>query len=158
MTTISPCPSVLDLRRTIERHILDLYEADGTTLRSQIAWPGYYLLPDNTRTPAVFVTGKSMVPSSWKVVGIECTINDVPEDIIDMGTMSGLVQLERWLVRFTNYGTTEGTEMAMSMLDLRRRLAHTFPRDQAIYLARTEATYEALTVRIGGTVLNPPIP
>jgi hypothetical protein len=48
--------------------------------------------------------------------------------------------------------------MATSMLDIRRRLARAFPKDQATYLARTEATYEALTVSILGAVLNPPIP
>lgn len=158
MSTISPCPSVRDLRGTIERHVLDLYEADGTTLKAQAAWPGYYVLPNGSTTPAVFVTGKDMVPSTWKVVGIECTINDVPDDIADLGTHSGLVQLERWLVRFTNYGSAQGTEMLISMLDLRRRLARTFPRDQVQYLPRTEATFEALTARISGAVLNPPIP
>jgi hypothetical protein len=158
MTTISPCPSALDLRRTVERHLLNLYEVDGVTLKPQASWPGYYTLPNQTCIPAVFVTGKDMVPSSWKVGGIECTINDVPDDIADLGTMSGLVQLERWLVRFTNYGTKDGTVMPISVLDIRRRLARTFPRDQVMYLPRTEATYEALTARISGAVLNPPIP
>lgn len=157
MTISTAYPPVTALRGTIERHILDLYEADGTTLKAYTAWPGYYTLPNSTRTPAVFVTGAAMVPSNWAITGIECTIDDVPE-ISSPGSIGAVISYERWKVRFTNYGTKEGTRMATSMLDISRRLARAFPLDQATYLPRTEATYEALTVSILGPVLNPPIP
>lgn len=155
MTISTACPPVKALRWTLERHILDLYEADGSTLKPQAQWPGYYSLPNNTRIPAVFVAGKDMVPSQWEITGIECVIDEVPGDITSPG---GLVSFERWNVRFTNYGTKQGTRLATSMLDIRRRLARAFPRDRATYMARTEATYEAITVSILGPVLNPPIP
>lgn len=155
MTISTACPSVRDLRWTLERHILDLYEADGSTLKTQAQWPGIYTLPNGDRIPAVFVTGKDMVPSQWDITGIECVIDEVPGDITSPG---GLVSFERWNVRFTNYGTKQGTRLATSMLDIRRRLARAFPRDRATYMARTEATYEAITVSILGPVLNPPIP
>lgn len=155
MTISTACPPVKALRWTLERHILDLYEADGSTLKPQAQWPGYYTLPNNTRIPAVFVAGKDMVPSQWEITGIECVIDEVPGDITSPG---GLVSFERWNVRFTNYGTKQGTRLATSMLDIRRRLARAFPRDRATYMARTEATYEAITVSILGPVLNPPIP
>lgn len=145
------------VRNAIERYILNLYEVDGTTLKAYTAWPGYYTLANGTRIPAVYTVGATMVPSDWTITGIECTLDDVPE-IVDTGTMSGLVQVEYWNVRFTNYGTKKGTKMSTSMLDIRRRLARAFPRDQATYMARTEATFEALTARISGAVLNPPIP
>lgn len=154
-STLFP-PSTL-LRTALETYVLNLYEADGTTLKAYTAWPGYYTLPTSNRIPAVYTVGAVMVPSNWTVTGIECTINDVPE-IVDTGTMNGLVQVEYWDVRFTNYGTKKGTKMSISMLDIRRRLARAFPRDQATYMARTETTFEALTARISGAVLNPPIP
>lgn len=157
MTISTQCPPVTALRSTLERHILDLFEADGTTLKSYTAWPGYYALPDNSRVPAVYVVGASMVPSTWAITGIECTIEDVPE-ITSPGSMSGVLSFETWTVRFTNYGTKEGTRMPISLLDISRRLARAFPRDQVMYMARTEATFEALTARIRGAVLNPPIP
>jgi hypothetical protein len=78
MTISTSCPQVRSLRTTIERHILDLYEADGTTLKAQANWPGYYTMPNGTRIPAVYVVGEAMVPSDWVVTGIECTITDVP--------------------------------------------------------------------------------
>lgn len=157
MTISTQCPPVTALRRTLELHILDLYEIGGTTLKAYTAWPGYYTLPDTSRVPAVYVTGASMVPSNWTVTGIECVIEDVPE-ITSPGSMSGVLSFETWNVRFTNYGTKEGTRMPVSLLDISRRLARAFPRDQVTYMARTEVTFEALTARIRGAVLNPPIP
>ena len=62
MTISTAYPSVTELRTTIERHILDLYEVNGTTLKAYTTRPGYYSLPDNSRVPAVYVTGASMVP------------------------------------------------------------------------------------------------
>jgi hypothetical protein len=157
MTISTHCPPVTALRSTIERHILALYEADGTTLKPYTAWPGYYTLPNTSRTPAVYVVGASMVPSNWAVTGIECTIEDVPE-IVSPGSVGGVISIETWNVRFTNYGTNKGTRMSTTLLDISRRLSRAFPRDQVTYMARTEATFEALTARIRGTVLNPPIP
>ncbi len=157
MTISTQCPQVTDLRRTLERHILDLYEADGTTLKAYTAWPGFYTLPDATRIPAVYVVGESMVPSNWDITGIELTIEDVPE-IVSPGSVGSVISLERWNIRFTNYGTKEGTRMATSMLDIRRRLARAFPRDPMTYMARTEATFESITGSILGPTLSPPIP
>jgi hypothetical protein len=157
VTISTSYPPVTAVRSTLERHILDLYESDGSTLKVYTAWPGYYTLPDTSRVPAVYVSGASMVPSNWDITGIECIIEDVPE-ITSPGSMSGVLSFEVWTVRFTNYGTKEGTRMPTSLLDISRRLSRAFPRDQVTYMARTEATFEALTARIRGAVLNPPIP
>ena len=157
MTISTACPSVLSLRTTIERYILDLYLADGVTLRPEADWPGYYSLPAGSRIPAVYVIGAAMVPSDWAVTGIECTLTDVPE-IASPGSVGAIVSYERWSIRFTNYGAHKGTTMGTTLLDISRRLARAFPRDNVTYMSRTEATYEALTVSILGAVLNPPIP
>jgi len=157
MTISTSCPPVTALRSTLERHVLDLFEANGTTLKPYTEWPGFYSLPDKSRIPAVYVVGASMVPSNWNISGIECTIEDVPE-ITSPGSVGGVISFESWSVRFTNYGIKEGTRITTSLLDVSRRLARAFPRDQVTYMARTEATFEALTARIRGVVMNPPIP
>ena len=157
MTVSTACPQVRDLRTTIERYILNLYESDGTTLRPEADWPGYYSLPNGTRIPAVYVVGAYMVPSDWVVTGIECTISDMPETT-SPGSVGAIVSFERWPIRFTNYGTRKGTRMPTTLLDISRRLARVFPRDRVTPTPRTEATYAALTVSILGPVLNPPIP
>jgi hypothetical protein len=158
MTISTAYPPITLLRRTLERHILALYESDGTSLKPATQWPGRYLLPNGNQIPAVYVVGSEMVPSAWRIEGIECVLDEVPTEIDSPGSASGLIQFERWAIRFTNYGTTEGTRMPTSMLDIRRRLARAFPRDRVTYTPRTESTFEAITAQISGAVLNPPIP
>ncbi len=149
-------PPITWLRTTIGTHILDLFEADGS-LKASSEWPGSYTLPNDSLIPAVYVVGSHMVPTEWTVNGIECTIEEVPE-ITSPGSYSGVISDERWTVRFTNYGTLEGTQMSTTLLDISRRLARAFPLDPVTYMARTDATFEALSIRILGSVINPPIP
>jgi hypothetical protein len=104
MTISTAYPPVTLLRSNLERYVLDLFEANGSTLKAYTAWPGYYTLPDRSRIPAVYVTGASMVPSNWTITGIECVIEDVPT-ITSPGSYSGVISIESWNVRFTNYGT-----------------------------------------------------
>lgn len=157
MAISTTCPSPRDLRRTIERHILDIFEADGSTLKSEANWPGVYTLPNKTRIPAVYVVGEDMVPSSWNITGIECTIDDPPE-VSSPGSMSGVVTFETWRVRFTNYGKREGTQMAVSMRDIVRRLIRAFPNASIVTLPRKETIFEAVTARITEPSIHPPIP
>lgn len=157
MSTLTAFPPVTHLRNCIERYILDLYEANGDTLKPQSEWPGTYSLPDGSKIPAVYVVGPTMVPSNWNIEGIETTIEAVPE-ITSPGSVGCVISYEVWSVRFTNYGVQQGTKMPITMLDISRRLARAFPRDRVTYMARTEATLEAATARIKGAVINPPIP
>ena len=157
MSTLTSFPPVTHLRDCIERYILDLYEADGVTRKAQSEWPGTYTLPDNSKIPAVYVVGSSMVPSNWTIEGVETTIEEIPE-ISSPGSVGCVISYEVWSVRFTNYGTRKGTKMPITMLDIVRRLARAFPRDRVTYMARTEATFESATARIKGAVINPPIP
>jgi len=157
MSTQAVYPTIRDLRTTIELHILDLFESDRVTLKDSSEWPGYYTLPNTDKVPAVFVAGQDMVPSDWETNGIECVIEDVPEITVP-GSFGGVVTYETWSVRFTNYGSSQGTRMTSSLREISRRLIRAFPRDQVTYMARTEATFEALTARIKGAVLNPPNP
>lgn len=157
MAISTTCPSPRDLRHTIERHILDLYEVDGSTLKSETTWPGTYTLPNGIRTPAVYVIGTSTVPSSWNITGIECIIDEVPE-VEAGGSISGVLVFETWKVRFTNYGKRKSTKMIVSMRDIVRRLIRTFPSASIVPMSRTEETFEAITARITEPSIHPPIP
>ena len=154
--TSTTCPPITWIRKTLEEHILGIRNPDGT-LKPESSWAGRYELPDGSKIPAVYVIGEAMVPSEWNINGIEMTIEDVPE-IENPGSYSGIVSFERWLVRFTNYGWEESTEMVLNLRAVARRLARAFPRDSVQYMARTEATFESLTARILGPYINPPIP
>jgi len=155
-------PRVVELRHTIETHILKIRDSNNKQ-KQESEWPGKYIIkyvtPTKTKItsiPAVFVSGEKMVPSNWEIEGIECVIDDVPEVITE--GYGSLISIETWPVRFTNYGYKEGVQMKVSLLDIQRRLAQTFPRDQTTYMPRTEATFEALTARIRGAVMTPTIP
>lgn len=141
------------IRRSIEAHVLDLYDAGGN-LRPEADWPGVYTLPNGTRIPAVFVIGQRMVPSKWKIEGIETTINDLPT----YRSSGGATSVEEWTVQFVNYGNRSGTEMAQSLRAISQKLARAFPQDRTSSQPRTEATHEAITAYIRGTFVNPLIP
>jgi len=163
--TLTAYPKLIDLRRTIENYILQIRRSDGR-LKPSDEWPGKYILPARhtgsglieacNPIPAIFAVGARMVPSDWKIEGIECIIDEVPE--ITTTGVGSLISIETWPVRFTNYGESHGTTMPTSLLEIHRRVARTFPRDQTTYMPRTEATFEALTARVRGAVLNPTIP
>ena len=152
-TTWQPVTSI---RRTLETHILQLYDAAGV-LRPENTWPGVYQLPDGTRIPAVYAVGEAQVPSNWTITGIEMTIDDLPR-YSTPGSVGCVLSTEEWTIRFTNYGNRSGTEMPTSLRDIARRLAQAFPRARTTPMPRTEVTYEALTAYIRETFLNPPIP
>lgn len=157
MSISTACPSVVHVRRSVEKHILDLYESDGATLKDYSEWPGFYTLPDSSRIPAVFVVGAEMVPSDWLISGIETTIQDVPF-CRDLGTKGALVSSEDWTVQFINYGNRSGTSIPISLRDISRRFVRAFPGDPLSHAPRTEATFESLTAQIRSVVINPPIP
>lgn len=157
MTAHLECPTAKLIRDEIEHNVLDLYEADNVTLKPWDQWPGYYQLPSNTRIPAVFVVGRENVPSNWKPVGIECTIDENPTPTA-RPAIGMSYSVETWSFRFTNYGILEGTQMPSSLLGILRRLPRVFPNGSFTPIQRTEVAYQAISCRIRKTILAPLIP
>lgn len=148
--------AVLDLRLTIEKHVLNLYLPNSTTLRPQDEWPGFYTTKEGRIIPAVWVSGERMVPKTYKISGIECVIEDVPKTRNTPYTGS-IISVERWPVRFTNYGYKNGTVMGQTLRQIQHNLSKCFPADEPEHNSRTELTYESLTIRISSTSLLFPI-
>lgn len=150
-----PCFRGLSLRRAIEQHVLCLYESDYSTFKDYTEWPGYYWLNDSSqRIPAVYVVGEAQVPSKYNPHGIECIIYDVPES----RKLSGRGQVfarDRWRVRFTNYGFSEGVTVATSLLDISRRMNVVFDSIEQVYSERNEVSYETLICYISITTVAP---
>lgn len=157
MTQHLECPTAKWLRDKIEHYVLDLYESDGVTLRPEGEWPGYYQLTNNVRIPAVYVVGRQNVPSDWRPVGIECTIDEdpmpTPKPAYGMS-----YAVETWSFRFTNYGILEGTQMPSSLLGILRRLPRVFPNGSFTPTPRSEVAYQAISCRVSRTILAPLIP
>lgn len=144
--------AIRDLRLTIEQKILNLYEVNGITLRAVEEWPGYYTTQANDVIPAVWVAGERMVPKTYKISGIECVIEDVPKTR-NLPYTGSIISVERWPVKFTNYGYKNGTTMENTLYLIQRRLISCFPADEIEHNSRTELTYETLTIRISSTAL-----
>jgi hypothetical protein len=147
---------VTSLRLTIERHVLNIYSPNSTTLRPKEDWPGFYTTQEGKIIPAVWVSGERMLPKTHKISGIECVIEDVPKTRNSPYTGS-IISVERWPVRFTNYGYKNGTVMEQTLRQIQRNLSVCFPADEIEHNSRTELTYETLTIRISATsLLFPP--
>jgi hypothetical protein len=147
---------VLGLRTTIESRILDLYLPNSTTLKPQEDWPGFYTTKEKKIIPAVWVSGERMVPKTYKISGIECVIEDVPKTR-NSPYSGSIISVDRWPVRFTNYGYESGTVMRTTLRQIQRNLSVCFPADESEHNPRTELTYETLTIRISSThLLFPP--
>lgn len=153
------CFSALNLRRAIEHNVLDLYESDATTLKDFTQWPGYYTVnPETlgtpTRIPAVYVVGQTQVPAKYEPRGVECTIYDVPDPLKEPSRGVRITR-DRWRVRFTNYGISEGVNVNTSLLTISRRMTAVFQTIEQIYSERNEISYENLICYITIKTIDP---
>lgn len=151
------CPSAKRFRDLIENYVLCIYESDGTTLRPQNTWPGYYTRPQGAPIPCVFVEGKHRVPENWNPHGVECIIQEVPVAIKSRG-VGVSIAVEVWEIRFTNYGAVEGTQMPDTLQIIQRRMCDLFGASTLSYKPRSAATFEVLIARIRATTIRPPLP
>jgi hypothetical protein len=152
------CPTAKSIRGLIEKYILEIYESDGVTLKPFSSWPGYYTLPNASRIPAVFVVGKAQVPSTWNIVGIECTISEVPKDGGRIPLRGQVGGIEIWKAQFVNYGNSEGTTFPLDMLTIQRRMKRLFRTVSLEHNDRSEVAFEALTALIRRSIFNPRLP
>lgn len=155
--TDTDCPSAALLRKSIERHVLDIYLPYTNILKPYTQWPGYYTTGSGAVIPAVWVSGTQMVPSNWGIDGIECIIIEATSSE-DRPMTGSILSVEPWDVRFKNRGFKENTEIPITLQTIRRRLTRAFPGDSVNYMSRTEATLEEISARIKLTSLVFPIP
>lgn len=151
------CNTSIHLRQAIERYVLQIYESDGVTLKPYTEWPGYYTLKSGARIPCVFVTGTKLVEKSWNPTGVECLIEEVPEQE-KLKSYGGGIFRETWLVKFTNYGAVEGTQIPDTLFTIQRRLGDLFGACTLRHKPRSSVTFELLTARIRATSIRPPLP
>ena len=158
---MSQCQDAANIRARIERYVLCLFEADGTTLRPYTDWPGYYTITDTnfqkSLIPAVFIEGAQFVPTDWEPSGIECIIYETPRPN-QLGGYGSVLFTEEWTVRLVNHGTTQSL-IAPTLLNITAtRLLTVFGSVTLDPEPRTELTLEALTARIRGVRSLPIIP
>jgi len=141
-------PQALWLREPLEAYVLQIRDSNTKLLKPQSEWVGTYTLPNKTQIPAVFVTGSQIIPSDWVIEGIELAITEVPEISPIASTLNGVIAIEKWSVRFTNYGTKSSTVFPTTLLEISRRLGRLHSAAVQTYMARTHLTYESLSAKI----------
>jgi hypothetical protein len=151
------CNTGLHIRRAIEHYVLQIYEVDGETLKAPEAWPGYYTLQSGTKVPCVYLVGEKLVPKDWKPSGVECLIQDVPQEEKLRSRGAGIF-VETWDVTFTNYGAVEATEMPGNLFTISRRMGDLFAACNLRHKHRSTLSCEQLTARIRATSIRPPLP
>jgi len=150
-STYVPEPS--DIRYPIERVVLEYFLTDNITLKPDSQWPGYYTLKTGQKIPCIFAEGKDQVPSSWKPSGIQCIIEEVPEQSVTPG-IGQIILVSTWKVIFTNYGFDDTTRQTATLKEVQSRMARLFPTANLRYNSGSDVALEALTVRFRGTSLN----
>ena len=107
---------------------------------------GTYTRPDSTTTPAIYVVGRQMVPSNWRVTGIECSIQEMPTTQ-NQPAVGSIYLTRTWVVTFVNYSHST------SLYPVLEKFERAFPGwVQSTYLPPTDETWERLTLRISDPV------
>jgi hypothetical protein len=147
-------PAAAHIRWPIDREVLGYYESDNITLKPIPFWPGYYKTKAGQTIPCVYVEGSTLVPSTWKPSGIQCIINEVPEDSITPG-IGQIITVSTWKITFTNFGLLENTRNALTLREIQCRMGRLFPTANLRYMPRSEVALESLTARFRGTSISP---
>lgn len=111
---------------------------------------GEYILPDDSRVPAVYVVGQQGVPSDWGVEGLEVTMRQFPE-LSPSSPLSGTVKVNQlWEVILMQYTPASNT-LAVAMDRIIRRFPDATPR----YFPGNDVAYERCRFVIPDLILRP---
>jgi hypothetical protein len=96
---------------------------------------GSYVLPDATKIPAVYVTGRQGVPSEWKVEGLEVTMEEFPR-LSPRPGVGTFQQRKEWTVVLVNYDTSSA-----ALTEAAERISRRFPDARFSVIPETDIVY-----------------
>jgi hypothetical protein len=96
---------------------------------------GSYVLPDATKIPAVYVTGRQGVPSEWKVEGLEVTMEEFPR-LSPRPGVGTFQQRKEWTVVLVNYDTN-----STALTEAAERVSRRFPDARFSAIPETDIVY-----------------
>ncbi len=111
---------------------------------------GKYVLPTTpvTRIPALYVSGETGVPPTWKPEGIECVILETP-DYISRPLLGQAMTIKRWTVILTGWNY-------VPLDDCIARLLRYFPGSTVTRLSSTnDERYPCMRVTILDEEIQP---
>ena len=131
-------------------NIAQLRDTITTLLSASPNLVGSYTLPNGTKIPAIYVTGRQGVPSEWKVEGLEVTMREFPE-LAPRSPLSGAVKVAQiWEVILVQYTPSLGT-LPTAMDRMVRRFPDSTPR----YFPGDDVAYERCRFMVPDMTLRP---
>lgn len=106
---------------------------------------GQYILPNNTRIPALYVTGIQGVPGEWKVDGLEATIGQFPE-LLSRAMVGSVERKQFWTVMLVNYDTSSS-----NLQQAAERIIRRFPDARLSFTPESDVVYGQYRIRIPDT-------
>jgi len=103
---------------------------------------GTYTLPNNTTTPAIYTVGRQSVPTSWKVTGLEATINEFP-DVSPKPMVGTLRNRQTWTVMLVDYDPASNKLQTAA-----QRIARVFPDAVFSFSPESDIAYGQYRIRI----------
>jgi hypothetical protein len=131
-------------------NIAQLRDTITTLLSASPNLVGSYTLPNGTKIPAIYVTGRQGVPSEWKVEGLEVTMREFP-DPRPRSPLSGAVKINQlWEIILVQYTPSLGT-LPTAMDRMIRRFPDSTPR----YFPGDDVAYERCRFVVPDMILRP---
>lgn len=96
---------------------------------------GEYVLPDATRIPAIYVTGRQGVPPEWQVEGLEMTMEEFPR-LSPRPGVGTFQQRKEWTVVLVNYDTS-----STNLTTAAERVSRRFPDARFSVTPETDIVY-----------------
>jgi hypothetical protein len=131
-------------------NIAQLRDTITTLLSASPNLVGSYTLPNGTKIPAIYVTGRQGVPSEWKVEGLEVTMREFP-DPRPRSPLNGAVKINQlWEIILVQYTPSLGT-LPVAMDRMIRRFPDSTPR----YFPGDDVAYERCRFVVPDMILRP---
>jgi hypothetical protein len=116
-------------------NITQLRDTITTLLAASPNLIGSYVLPDATKIPAIYVTGRQGVPSEWKVEGLEVTMEEFPR-LSPRPGVGTFQKRKEWVVVLVNYDTSSA-----KLTEAVERMSRRFPDARMSPTPETDIVY-----------------
>ena len=96
---------------------------------------GLYTLPNGTKIPAIYVTGRQGVPPEFKVEGLEVTMEEFPR-LNPRAGVGTFQQRKEWTVVLVDYDTSSN-----KLNEAAQRISSRFPDARFSFMPESDIVY-----------------
>lgn len=126
-------------------NIAQLRSTITTLLLASPSLVGSYVLPNEQKIPAIYVTGRQGVPPEWKVEGLEVVLQEFPR-LSPSPALGKFRRRQEWTLMLVDYDTSSNKLQAAA-----ERLAGRFPDARFSFSPETDIAYGQYRIIIPDT-------